>query len=136
MIEGLLVVGNCNGREVDVETKTKVEGDVGVLMKETGLREKLLPSIWFVGSEGFKLSELEDMPELHGQSDHIQNKGVICCGVFWCNLFCVANQHRGVGCLGIATVHLKHVWQWFGRGITFDDSVREMPGREHNTACA
>ena len=54
------------------------------------------------------------MPDFHGWSDCIQSKDAVCHDVCWCNLFCVANQCRGIGCLGIAIVGLKHVWQWFG----------------------
>ena len=38
-------------------------------MKESSMKEKLLPNVKFVWCECFELSELKDMPELHGQSD-------------------------------------------------------------------
>ena len=103
-------LGKSNGRELDDKTKMKVDRDMGILVEETSLREKLFPSVWSVGSERFKLSELKDMPELCGQSDCIQNKYAIHHGICCCNLFCVANWHRGAGCYGVAITHLKHAW--------------------------
>ena len=64
-------LGKHNGGKLDDETKMKVNGDVGVLVKEASMEEKPLPNIRFVWHEHFELSELKDMPELCGQSDCI-----------------------------------------------------------------
>ena len=52
-------LGKCNGEKLDNKTGTKVDGDMGVLVKEAGMREKSLPNVWFVWSEHFKFLSLK-----------------------------------------------------------------------------